>query len=47
MGVGLSLSLVTGIPDPLLAHKNLLSNLHKNNKGIQCIKKKGKNESAD
>ena len=28
-GVGLNPSLITGVLDPLLGHKNLLSNLHK------------------
>ena len=32
--VGLSPSLITGVPDPLLGCKNLLCNLHKNNEGI-------------
>ena len=45
-GVGLSPGLITDVLDPLLGHKNLLSNLHKNNEGIPCIKKKRKNESA-
>ena len=37
---------VTGVPDPLLGHKNLLSNLYKNNKGIPCIRNNRKNESV-
>ena len=32
-GVGLSLDLVTGIPNPLLNYINLLGNLHKSSKG--------------
>ena len=31
-GVGLSLDLITGIPDPLFDYINLLGNLHKSSK---------------
>ena len=33
-GVGLSLNLVMGIPDPLLNYINLLGNLYKSSKGV-------------
>jgi len=45
--VGLSPSLVMSIPNPLIGHKNLLGNLHKDNKGIPCKKKKEKQKEED
>ena len=35
--MGLSSSLLTDVPDPLLGRKNLLGNLHKNSEGIPYI----------
>ena len=40
MGVGLSPSLITSVPGPFLNYKDLLGNLHKNNKRILCNKEK-------
>ena len=38
--VGLNSSVILGILDPLLSHKNLLDSLHINNKGVREKKKK-------
>ena len=38
MVVGLSSDLISGILDLFLHYKNLLGNLHKNDKGIPCKK---------
>ena len=38
-GVGLSPSLIAGVLNPLLDHKNLLGDLYKNDKGIPLLKK--------
>ena len=40
--VGLNSSLILGILDPLLSHKNLLDSLHINNRGVREKKKKKK-----
>ena len=38
--VGLNPSLISGVLDPFLSYKNLLGNLHKNDKRIPCKKNK-------
>ena len=40
--VGLNPSLIPGILDPLLGHKNFLDSLHRNNRGVRYKKKKKK-----
>ena len=40
--VGLNSSVILGILDPLLSHKNLLDSLHINNRGVREKKKKRK-----
>ena len=42
--VGLNPGLVSSVLDPFLSYKNLLGNLHKNDKRIPCKRKKKKNE---
>ena len=37
--VGLSLGLVSDVLDPFLSYKNLMGNLHKNDKKIPCKNK--------
>ena len=39
-GMGLSPSLIAGVPNPFIGHKNLLGDLYKNDKGIPLLKKK-------
>ena len=45
--VGLNPSLIPGILDPFFNYKNLLNNLHKNDKGIPCKKTKEKVERIE
>ena len=45
--VGLNPSLILGVLDPFFIYKNLLENLHKNDKGIPCKKTKEKVERIE
>ena len=40
MEVDLVLSIISGLLDPLLGHKDLLGNLHKDDKATPCKKKR-------
>ena len=44
--VGLNSSVILGILDPLLSHKNLLDSLHINNRGVREKKKKKRKENT-
>ena len=45
--VGLNSSVILGILDPLLSHKNLLDSLHINNRGVREKKKKKNKERKE
>ena len=44
--VSLNSSIILGILDPLLSHKNLLDSLHINNRGVREKKKKERKENT-